>query len=295
VSANGHTPSRLRDCPTMRQSFRSYVPALAMVVTVGCEPVRTANDSADAEPPSSEPSLVEPEASAPSPSSPEPPPSPSPSASVRTTAAPEVQTRVETLDVPGDAPASLVRARDGRPPRIVFFPGLCSNAAAYLHGFAEAAAAHGGALAIDGQKPCGSSGDFHSISSDPTVEEPRLEAALDAAGVPLGERSELLHVGYSLGATLLENLVKKRPERYRHVVLIGSPRDPRKDRLERARTVAMMSCSLDVPHRMKAAVSVMEGAGVRARYFEMPGCTHGNVAEGDRVFGEVFGWARAER
>jgi pimeloyl-ACP methyl ester carboxylesterase len=93
-----------------------------------------------------------------------------------------------------------------------------------------------------------------------------------------------------LGATLLENLVKKRPERYRHVVLIGSPKDPRKDRLEKATTVATMSCSLDVPHRMKAAATMLKNAQVRAAYFEMPGCTHGNLADGDAVFGKVFSW-----
>lgn len=201
--------------------------------------------------------------------------------------------RVESIDVPGHLRVSIVRARDGKPPRIVFYPGICSNAAAYLHGFTEAAAAHGGAIAIDGEKPCGAGGDFHSISSDPLREEPRLDAALDAAGVPKEARSELLHVGYSLGATLLENLVKKSPERYKHVALIGSPKDPRKDRLEKATTVATMSCSLDVPARMKGAVKMLEKAGVRAKYFEMPGCTHGNLADGDRVFDELFTWMRA--
>ncbi len=200
---------------------------------------------------------------------------------------------VERLEIAGGPTTSIVRARDGKPPRIVFFPGICSNAGAYLHGFTEAAATHGGALAIDGEKPCGASGDFHSISSDPVREEKRLDAALDAAGVPSEQRSELLHVGYSLGATLLENLVKKDPARYRHVVLIGSPKDPRKDRLEKATTVATMSCSLDVPQRMKGAVPMLEKAGVRAKYFEMPGCTHGNLADGDAVFSDVFTWMRS--
>ena len=198
--------------------------------------------------------------------------------------------RVETLEVQKHLPVSVVSSTDGKPPRILFFPGICSNAGAYLHGFTEAAATHGGVIAIDGDRPCGASKDFHSISSDPVREEPRIEAALDAAGVPVSARSEMVHVGYSLGATLLENLVKKSPERYRHIVLIGSPKDPRKDRLEKATTVATMSCSLDVPHRMKGAVTMLTKANVRAAYFEMPGCTHGNLADGDAVFGKVFTW-----
>lgn len=209
-------------------------------------------------------------------------------------AVPPSPPEVERLVVDGQLPAGLVRSADGKPPRIVFLPGICSNAAAYLYSFPVAARDHGGAIAIDGDRPCGAGGSFHSITSDPTHEEPRIDAALDAAGVPEAARPELVYVGYSLGATLIENLVKKRPERYRHVVLIGSPRDPRKDRLGAAASVATMSCSLDVPKRMKAASVMLNQAGVRAAYFEMPGCTHGNIEAGDAVFGQVFSWMRQE-
>lgn len=190
----------------------------------------------------------------------------------------------------GDLPISIVRSADRKPPRIVFLPGICSNAGAYLYGFAEAARAHGGAIAIDGDRPCGNSRDFRSISSDPVHEEPRIRAALAAAGVEEKAMSDVIFVGYSLGATLIENLVKAAPERYPRVVLIGSPRDPRLDRLKGARAVATMSCSLDVPGRMKGAVPTLQKAGIASAYFEMPGCTHGNLAEGDRVFSEVFSW-----
>jgi pimeloyl-ACP methyl ester carboxylesterase len=102
-----------------------------------------------------------------------------------------------------------------------------------------------------------------------------------------------LDVGYSLGATLAENLVQRWPERYDRVALIGSPRDPRPDRLKTARAVATLSCSRDVPQRMRGAVTVLGAAGVSARYFEMPGCTHGNLADGDRVFDDVLTWLAA--
>jgi hypothetical protein len=41
---------------------------------------------------------------------------------------------------------------------------------------------------------------------------------------------------------------------------------------------------------MKAAATMLKNAQVRAAYFEMPGCTHGNLADGDAVFGKVFSW-----
>jgi alpha-beta hydrolase superfamily lysophospholipase len=200
---------------------------------------------------------------------------------------------VERLAVPNDLPASIVWARDGRPPTIVFLPGVCSNAGAYLWGFAETARAHGGVIAMDGDRPCGGSRDFRSISSDPAHEEPRLLAALAAAGLPKERAPEVILIGYSLGATLIENLVRTAPERWRRAILIGSPRDPRLDRLGRAAAIATMSCSLDVPHRMKGATKRLEGAGVPSAYFEMPGCTHGNLAEGDRVFDEALRWIEA--
>ncbi|MDI3288712.1 alpha/beta hydrolase [Polyangium sp. 15x6] len=216
-----------------------------------------------------------------------PPPGPSAAGVASAPANPAV---VETLAVPGDLPASIVKSADGRPPRIVFLPGVCSNAGAYLWGFAEAARAHGGAVAIDGDRPCGGLQDFRSISSDPKHEEPRIQAALAAAGHATPASADVVLVGYSLGATLIENLVKASPDRYPRVVLIGSPHDPRLDRLKGARAVATMACSLDAPRRMKGAVRMLEGAGIRSSYFEMPGCTHGNLAEGDRVFSEVLTW-----
>jgi pimeloyl-ACP methyl ester carboxylesterase len=200
---------------------------------------------------------------------------------------------VESLPVPGDVPASIVRSADGKPPRIVFLPGICSNAGAYLWGFAETARARGGAVAIDGDGSCGGSKDFHSISSDPAHEGPRIDAALAAAGVASPATADVVLVGYSLGATLIENLVKASPARWRRVVLIGSPRDPRLDRLRGAGAVATMSCSLDVPGRMKGAVRMLTAASIPAAYFEMPACTHGTLADGDRVFGQVFDWLDA--
>jgi pimeloyl-ACP methyl ester carboxylesterase len=195
---------------------------------------------------------------------------------------------VERLDMPRDLPVSFVRGADGKPPHIVFLPGICSNAWAYLASFAASARAQGGAVAIDGDRPCGDSRDFHSISSDPSHEEPRIEAALRRAGVASPESTPVILVGYSLGAILAEKLVQRAPERYSEVVLMGSPRDLELSRLRGAKAVATMSCSLDVPGRMKKGARSLGQIGVRAAYFEMPGCTHGNIADGDRVFDEVF-------
>ncbi len=197
---------------------------------------------------------------------------------------------VEAVPVTGDSLAQVVRARDGRPPSIVFLPGVCSNAAAYLHTFREAAAAHGGVVAIDGDEPCPGAPGFHTFSWDTQKQHRRLEAALVAAGATSVPREGLTLVGYSQGATIGEKLVHAFPRRYTRAVLIAAPVDPSLVALRSARAVVTCACSLDVTLRMRGAATKLDAAGVPATYVEMPGCTHGNVADGEVTFGNAFTW-----
>jgi pimeloyl-ACP methyl ester carboxylesterase len=199
--------------------------------------------------------------------------------------------QVERLLVPGDLVASVVRATDGTPPTTVFVPGLCSNANIYLHTFREAARRRGGVVAIEGDQPCGGGG-FHSFTWDAGRLHARVEAALAAAGLTEVPREGLTIIGYSQGAALAEQMAQRWPERYSRVVLIGSPTDPAPRNLARARSVVTMSCDRDVPARMKQAAHAAARAGVPATYVEMPGCHHGNVTEGERVFDETLEWLR---
>jgi pimeloyl-ACP methyl ester carboxylesterase len=198
---------------------------------------------------------------------------------------------VERVAVDKDAPASIVRGRDGRAPRMVFLPGVCSNAYAYLLSFPEAARAHGGIVAIDGDQPCGAAGSgFRSFSWDPVKQDARVQAALAAVGLT-GELPEgLTLVGYSAGAGIGELMAQRWPKRYTRVVLIGAPSDPSPARLSQAQGVVTMSCSRDVPGRMRDAAKRITAAGVPATYLEMPGCTHGNIADGERMFETAFDW-----
>ncbi|HEY8089407.1 MAG TPA: hypothetical protein VIF09_16215 [Polyangiaceae bacterium] len=204
--------------------------------------------------------------------------------------APAPAASVERVAVEKDLPASVVRSRDGSAPRMVFLPGVCSNAYAYLLSFPEAARAHGGIVAIDGDQPCGAAGSgFRSFSWDPARQDARLRAAMAATGeadIPDG----LTLVGYSAGASIGELMAQRWPKRYARVVLIGAPSDPSPARLSGAQGVVTMSCSRDVPGRMRDAARSIARGGVPATYLEMPGCTHGNIADGERVFGTAFDW-----
>lgn len=216
---------------------------------------------------------------APAPPAPAPPPPPMPA-------------RVERIPVEGDLPASVVRAPGGQPPLTVFLPGVCSNANAYVQTFPEAAQSQGGILAIEGDQPCGS-GDYHTFSWDAAKAHARIEKALVAAGVTEIPREGLTIVGYSQGASLAEQMAARWPGRYSRVVLIGSPQDPAAGSFAKTRGVVTMSCDFDVPARMRTAASAMKRAGTPATYFEMPRCRHGNITEGERVFGATFDWLRA--
>lgn len=233
------------------------------------------------EPPSPRPAVVVAAAPTPAPVAPPEPPPPPPPATV------------DRLVVPGDRDASIVRAVDGRAPLTVFVPGLCSNANAYLQGFPEAARKQGGVIGIEGDVPCGGNGAFRSFSWDAAKLHARIEKALGAAGVASIPAEGVTLVGYSQGAALGEQLAARWPDRYTRLVVIGAPTDPAPASFARSRGVVMMSCARDVPARMRDASKRLARTGVPSTYVEMPGCTHGNLAEGDRVFDEAFDFLRA--
>jgi pimeloyl-ACP methyl ester carboxylesterase len=196
---------------------------------------------------------------------------------------------VEALTVPGDITASIVRSN--APPRIVFLPGLCSNANAYLQNFPEAAKKHGGVVAIEGDQPCVPG--FRSFSWDAAKQHARIDAALAAAGTPESERDGITLVGYSQGAAIGEQLVQRWPNRYVRIVLIGAPTEPSAAKLKSARALVTMACSRDVTGRMRDAARRTSAVGVPSTYLEMPGCTHGNIADGERVFDTAFDFLAA--
>ena len=205
--------------------------------------------------------------------------------------APPPPATVDPLPVPNDTPASIVRSLSpSSPPTTVFLPGLCSNANAYLQAFPEAARRQGGVVAIEGDQPCIPG--FRSFSWDAAKLHARIEAATTAAGLTAVPREGLTLVGYSQGAALAEQLVQRWPSRYARIVLIGAPTEPSEKKLGEARAVVTMSCSRDVPWKMKEGTRRLLRAGVPSTYVEMPNCTHGNITDGDATFDAAFTFLR---
>jgi predicted esterase len=202
---------------------------------------------------------------------------------------------VHELAVPADRPAMVVDGAetasvDARAPKIVFLPGMCSNAAGYLWTFPEAARAAGGVLAIDGDEPCPGARNFHTFSWDAEKQHRRIEAALARAGT--ANDAPITLIGYSQGAVFAEKLAAKYPERFRKIVLIGAPLDPSASHFAASEAFVTMSCALDVRGRMKKAAQEVAARGVPATYVEMPGCSHGAIGDGEAKFAEVFAFLR---
>jgi pimeloyl-ACP methyl ester carboxylesterase len=206
--------------------------------------------------------------------------------------APPPPATVDRLPVAGDRDAFIVKSATGAPPHTVFLPGVCSNAYAYLLGFPEAAQRTGGVVALDGDEPCAPG--FRTFSMNSEKAHARIRAALDAAGLVDLPEGDLTIVGYSRGASIAEELTAKYPDKYTRVVIIAPPVDPIASRYAHTHAVVSMACTLDVTWRMKGAAIAIGAQGTPARYMEMKGCTHGNLADGDAVFGDAFGWLDAE-
>lgn len=198
--------------------------------------------------------------------------------------------RVFSLAVPGDRPAMVVDGHEANAPKIVFLPGMCSNAAGYLGTFPEAARAAGGVLALDGDEPCPGVRNFYTFSWDAEKQRRRIEAALARAGT--ASDAPITLIGYSQGAVFAEKLAAKYPERFRKIVLIGAPTDPSARHFAASEAFVAMSCTLDVRARMKKAAQEVAASGVPATYVEMPGCAHGAVGDGEAKFAEVFAFLR---
>jgi hypothetical protein len=211
-----------------------------------------------------------------------------PAASASAALPPDPPARVERLPIDHDVPAALVRGTHGALPHILFLPGVCSNIEGYLDAFPEAARAHGGVLGIDGDQACAPN--FRSFSWDPAKQDARFRAALLAAGLTDADvdAGGFTLVGYSSGADIGQLMAQRWPERYTKLVLIGAPSDPMVARIARADAVVTMSCSRDVPGRMKDAARRIELAGIPSEYVEMPGCPHGYITDGEHVFGDTF-------
>jgi predicted esterase len=198
--------------------------------------------------------------------------------------------RVESLALDGDREAFVVRGARGSH-SLVFLHGMCSHGQASLQSFQRASAEYGVAVAPTGDMACPGK-ERHSWSHRLDAIDGRIVEALFAAGAS-GEPRGLTLIGYSLGASRAEQLARKYPERYDTLVLIGGPTQPSPHRMAHLRAAAMIAGERDRQDLMKRGARAFDAAGIRARFFVLPGAKHGEMgSESERVMREVLDWVR---
>jgi pimeloyl-ACP methyl ester carboxylesterase len=116
-----------------------------------------------------------------------------------------------------------------------------------------------------------------------------------SARLGLGEPRDVLLIGYSQGASVAELLAAREPEKFTRIVLIAKPSKPDPWHFKKARAVATMAGTLDAQQAMIQGSRALAAAGVRARYFPLPGAAHGYMGDDpEGTFENVFAWLYEE-
>ena len=198
---------------------------------------------------------------------------------------------ITTLAIDDDLPVFVVPPSPGtRPARTVFLTGSCTTPLTYLDRFREAAASHGGIIALQGDKPCRDGS--RRWSPDTVGTAARIDAALRAAG--FDDLTDITLVGYSQGAERAEWLAHRFPAKYTRFILMAGPILPSHARFSEARAVVTLAGYGDVRENMANGAKRLRRAAIHAIYMELPGVQHGELAAAaNDVVARAFDWLDA--
>ena len=198
--------------------------------------------------------------------------------------------------VPGD---SAVRVVHGGPDvrwALVYLHGMCGNPEAVAD-WSSVASRYGTLIVLRADVPCGDR-PGNKWPTDVSAIQGRIDRALEVVGEQRGgllDPSRLVAIGYSQGAHRAERLAEASPERYPLLVLGGPPSSASPQRLALARGVAIFGGERENTQHMRAGARALEEAGLRARFFLLPGVGHGAYGpDAPRVLADVFAWLFAQ-
>lgn len=200
-----------------------------------------------------------------------------------------------SLAVPGDGAAHVSHGIRGDGRVVVYLHGRCSDPVTDLRSWGGLATRFGTMIALVGDVACDNGTKEWSL--DESLLEERIEGALAELERVRSERvlkSDAILVGESQGASRVERLAARYPERYRRLVLIGAPSAPSFERLRNAVAVATLAGSREPQEDMTRGARALESAGLASRFFELPGAAHGEYGpEGQRVMTEALTFVSA--
>jgi predicted esterase len=210
--------------------------------------------------------------------------------------APAQQASYETVRIPHDLPAYVLPARSPSREVIVYLHGRCGNPLAGIEAFGEAASARATTISVQADIPCRKNPRLHRWGTDLRHIEQRIRAAVETVAQSEGrtlDSSAMTIIGYSEGALRAESLAKRFPDEFPRVVLIASPVRPTPDGFLAEHFVATLVGTLDAQGPMREGTRLLQGAGLRVRFFSLPGARHGQYGpQGNQVLEEVFDWIR---
>jgi len=169
----------------------------------------------------------------------------------------------------------------------VLFGGQCAQPQGYADAIKLAAARRVQLVALRGDRPC--TGEYRGWMFDLDALSRRIDRTF--RGLGLGEPHDVLLIGYSQGASVAELLVAREPEKFTRAVLIAKPSRPEPWHFKNVRAVATMAGTRDAQASMIQGSRALSAAGVRSRYFPLPGAAHGDMGDDpEGTFEQVLGW-----
>src|SRR5205085_1178971 len=118
-------------------------------------------------------------------------------------------------------------------------------------------------------------GPFASWTPDIEALDLRIERTFYELGVrPL---RDVTLIGYSQGASRVEALARKFPDRYTRLVLMAGPSPPSVRTLKSLRAVVTMAGERDRRDLMRAGAEAFRAAGVPATFQLIPEARHGEM------------------
>lgn len=173
--------------------------------------------------------------------------------------------------------------------KLVFLHGMCGHGMGYAQSFQFSAARHGTLISPQGDVVCGS-GPWAKWSRDLEALDRRVADSFAVLGVsePL---SDIVVLGYSMGATRALELARKWPERYSRLILMGAPGAPSPAGLGRIRGAVMMAGERDRQDHMRRAAAAFQRAGIPSTFILIPEARHGAMGPTpERTMGEALDW-----
>ncbi|MFZ5893553.1 MAG: alpha/beta hydrolase [Myxococcota bacterium] len=196
--------------------------------------------------------------------------------------------RMELLDANERPPMYVMRGEPRGPGRLVFLHGMCGHGLGYAQSFQFSASKYGTLIAPQGDVSCG--GPWSKWSMNLEALDERITRTFRALGH--GEPiNDIVVMGYSQGASRAEALVRKWPQRYTRMVLMGGPSAPSARGLAELRAAVTMAGQRDRQDLMRNGSRTLSAIGVPATFFLIPEATHGAMGPApERTMNDALSW-----